>query len=132
MAVDIGFAAESEAIGVGVHVGNIPSNPVVVKASTLERPLATWVIVTEDHRRVRSAMTEALVLVSQTEAVRTLTLNRPATLDSFASELHVELMTALNAAAEVIGTRCVVLTGAGRAFLAGQDLSDPMASPRYD
>jgi 2-(1,2-epoxy-1,2-dihydrophenyl)acetyl-CoA isomerase len=74
-------------------------------------------------------MTEALVLVSQTGAVRTLTLNRPASLNSFTSELHVELMNALNAAAVDAGVRCVVLTGAGRAFSGGQDLSDPMASP---
>ena len=74
-------------------------------------------------------MTEALVLVDQTAAVRMLTLNRPASLNSFNAELHVELMAALNAAADDNETRCVILTGAGRAFSGGQDLADPLAAP---
>lgn len=70
-------------------------------------------------------MTEATVLVAQSGPVRTLTLNRPAALNSFTAAMHGELMAALDAAAADTATRCLVLTGAGRGFCAGQDLSDP-------
>lgn len=74
-------------------------------------------------------MSEPLVLVSNDGAVRTLVLNRPAALNSFTTELHQQLLAALNAAAEDVSVRCVVLTGAGRGFCAGQDLSDPSVAP---
>ena len=74
-------------------------------------------------------MNEALVLVTQSGAVRTLALNRPQALNSFNGELHAALMAALEAAAEDASVRCVVLTGAGRAFCAGQDLADPLVAP---
>jgi 2-(1,2-epoxy-1,2-dihydrophenyl)acetyl-CoA isomerase len=61
--------------------------------------------------------------------LRTLTLNRPASLNSFTSAMHAELLAALDAAAGDSEVRCVVLTGAGRAFCAGQDLADPMVAP---
>ncbi len=72
---------------------------------------------------------EALVLVTQTDAVRTLTLNRPQSLNSFTTAMHAELRAALEAAAADAGVRCVVVTGSGRAFCAGQDLSDPAVAP---
>ena len=61
-------------------------------------------------------MSEPLVLVAQTGAVRTLTLNRPAALNSFTGEMHRQLLAALEAAAADEGVRAVVLTGAGRGF----------------
>lgn len=61
--------------------------------------------------------------------VCTITLNRPAQLNSFTGEMHQALMAALEAAAADAQVRCVVITGAGRAFCAGQDLSDPAAAP---
>jgi 2-(1,2-epoxy-1,2-dihydrophenyl)acetyl-CoA isomerase len=70
-------------------------------------------------------MSEALVLVAQEGAVRTLTLNRPQSLNSFTGPMHVELAAAFEAAATDQSVRCVVLTGAGRGFCAGQDLADP-------
>ena len=72
---------------------------------------------------------DPLVLVSQAAAVRTLTLNRPQALNSFTTEMHAQLLGALDAAAADGGVRCVVVTGAGRAFCAGQDLSDPAVAP---
>jgi 2-(1,2-epoxy-1,2-dihydrophenyl)acetyl-CoA isomerase len=57
--------------------------------------------------------------------VRTLTLNRPASLNSFTAAMHGELLPALEAAAQDDAIRAVVITGAGRGFCAGQDLSDP-------
>ncbi|KQX86423.1 enoyl-CoA hydratase-related protein [Variovorax sp. Root473] len=74
-------------------------------------------------------MTEPLVLISNAGAVRTLCLNRPAALNSFTTGLHAELLAALEAAAADSSVRCVVLTGAGRAFCAGQDLADPSVAP---
>jgi 2-(1,2-epoxy-1,2-dihydrophenyl)acetyl-CoA isomerase len=73
----------------------------------------------------KPTMSEALVLVRTEGAVRVLTLNRPATLNSFTSAMHAELLPALDAAAADSSVRAVVVTGAGRAFCAGQDLSDP-------
>jgi 2-(1,2-epoxy-1,2-dihydrophenyl)acetyl-CoA isomerase len=67
----------------------------------------------------------APVLVSRNGAVLTLTLNRPHALNSFDGSMHQALMAGLRAAADDAGVRCVVLTGAGRAFCAGQDLADP-------
>lgn len=75
-------------------------------------------------------MSEASVLVSRVGAVCTLTLNRPAALNSFNTAMHGVLLQALDAAAVDSSVRCVVITGAGRAFCAGQDLGDPaMAAP---
>ncbi len=75
-------------------------------------------------------MSETLVLLSQSAAVLTLTLNRPLALNSFTGEMHLSLMGALNQAAANTEVRCVVITGAGRGFCAGQDLTDPaVASP---
>ena len=70
-------------------------------------------------------MSDPLVLVADDGPVRTLTLNRPAALNSFTAAMHGELRAALDAAADEAGVRCVVLTGAGRGFCAGQDLNDP-------
>ncbi len=74
-------------------------------------------------------MTEPLVLTTNAGAVRTLNLNRPAALNSFTTQLHEALMAELEAAANDASVRCVVLTGAGRAFCAGQDLADPSVAP---
>ena len=68
---------------------------------------------------------DALVLVAQRGAVRTLTLNRPAALNSFTQDMHAELRAALDAAAADPAVRALLVTGAGRGFCAGQDLNDP-------
>ncbi len=74
-------------------------------------------------------MTEALVLRSQLGGVRTLTLNRPKALNSFTAAMHAALAAELAAAEADREVRCLVLTGAGRAFCAGQDLADPAVAP---
>jgi 2-(1,2-epoxy-1,2-dihydrophenyl)acetyl-CoA isomerase len=68
---------------------------------------------------------ESLVLTANNGSVRTLTLNRPASLNSFTSAMHRQLRPALEAAADDESVRCLVITGAGRGFCAGQDLNDP-------
>lgn len=72
---------------------------------------------------------DRLVIVSDDAAVRTLALNRPQSLNSFTTAMHAELLAALDAAAADAAVRCVVVTGTGRAFCAGQDLSDPAVAP---
>jgi len=72
---------------------------------------------------------DALVQVQQRGAVRVLTLNRPTALNSFTQAMHAELRAALDAAAADTAVRAVLVTGAGRGFCAGQDLSDRAVSP---
>ena len=68
---------------------------------------------------------DATLLIATHGAVRVLTLNRPAALNSFTAEMHGRLMAALEDAAADASVRALVLTGAGRGFCAGQDLTDP-------
>jgi 2-(1,2-epoxy-1,2-dihydrophenyl)acetyl-CoA isomerase len=70
-------------------------------------------------------LSDSPVLVGSRGALRTITLNRPATLNSFTAAMHAELLPALDAAAADAAVRAVVVTGAGRGFCAGQDLNDP-------
>ena len=63
--------------------------------------------------------------VSHVEGVCTLTLNRPAALNSFTAQMHGLLLPALESAATDAAVKVVVITGAGRGFCAGQDLNDP-------
>lgn len=55
--------------------------------------------------------------------VATITLNRPAQFNALNLDMARELMLATIAADEDPGVRCIVLTGAGKAFFAGGDLS---------
>lgn len=64
------------------------------------------------------------VLTERHDAVLVLTLNRPDKLNSFNVEMHEALADAVGLAEHDKGVRAVILTGAGRAFSAGQDLSD--------
>lgn len=56
------------------------------------------------------------------ENVLTLTLNRPDALNAFDDELSMALQQALKYAEKTAGVGCIVLTGSGRGFCAGQDL----------
>src|SRR5690242_159080 len=64
------------------------------------------------------------VLFDVADGVATLTLNRPEVLNSFNRPMAHELKTALERVADDDTLRAVVLTGAGRAFCAGQDLAE--------
>ena len=64
------------------------------------------------------------ILASTTDGVLTLTLNRPDALNSFTVEMKEGLLAALKDAARNKEVRVVILTGAGRAFSAGQDLKE--------
>ena len=56
--------------------------------------------------------------------VRVVTFNRPEALNAFNEDLYHAAAEALEAAAASDDIACVVLTGAGRAFSAGQDLGE--------
>lgn len=58
------------------------------------------------------------------ESVLTVTLNRPDKLNAFIAPMSDELQEALHRAADEEEIRCVLLTGSGRAFCAGQDLPE--------
>lgn len=64
------------------------------------------------------------LLVDDRDAVRIITLNRPEVFNAFNETLKAELADALKAADRDTAVRCLVITGAGRAFCAGQDLKD--------
>lgn len=73
-----------------------------------------------EHREER----DQSVLVAERDArILMLTLNRPERLNALTPELHARLHEAVAAAAADPGIGVVVLTGAGRAFCSGGDLS---------
>lgn len=63
------------------------------------------------------------VEVSRDGAVQTITLNRPEKMNAFTRGMHGEIRAALKEARDA-EVRAVVITGAGRAFCAGQDLTE--------
>lgn len=69
-------------------------------------------------------MENALVLSHIAAGVLTITLNRPDRLNSFNDEMHHQLSEALTLAERDDTVRCVLITGSGRGFCAGQDLND--------
>ena len=68
------------------------------------------------------------IRVEEVEGVRTITLHRPDVLNAFNVPLLEALGAALQDAARDDVVRCLVLTGAGRAFCSGQDLGELTAS----
>ena len=71
-------------------------------------------------------MEEAPVLVERRAGYRVITLNRPRQLNAFNEAMHQALKRALAEAEEDSDCRALLLTGAGRAFCAGQDLRERM------
>ena len=72
------------------------------------------------------------ILFTAGDRIARLTLNRPERLNSFNVAMHEEVRDALAlvaAGAEDRSIRVLVLTGAGRGFCAGQDLSDRSVAP---
>lgn len=58
------------------------------------------------------------------KGVATLTLNRPERLNSFTLEMHAECKQALKEIKTNKSVRCLLITGNGRGFCAGQDLGE--------
>jgi 2-(1,2-epoxy-1,2-dihydrophenyl)acetyl-CoA isomerase len=70
----------------------------------------------------------AEVEVSRKDAVMTVTLNRPDVLNAFNGAMHERLRAALRSARDP-AVRAVVITGAGRGFCVGQDLTEFREAP---
>jgi len=64
------------------------------------------------------------ILTDKEEGVLHITLNRPEKYNSFIREMALELQEVLLEAHHKASVRCVLLTGAGKAFCAGQDLAE--------
>src|SRR3954462_6913262 len=69
------------------------------------------------------------ILVSLDAGVLSITLNRPDKLNAFNPEMHGLLRKALERALDEPEIRAVLLTGAGRGFCTGQDLSERSVKP---
>ncbi|HEX6143042.1 MAG TPA: 2-(1,2-epoxy-1,2-dihydrophenyl)acetyl-CoA isomerase PaaG [Geminicoccaceae bacterium] len=69
-------------------------------------------------------MAQTPVLVEPVGSVLTVTLNRPDKLNAFNEPMHEGLRAALAEAEADDAIRAVLITGAGRAFCAGQDLGE--------
>lgn len=63
------------------------------------------------------------VLLNVKGGVATITLNRVERYNSFVEAMHDDMRAVLKRVEDLDGLRCVVLTGAGKAFCTGQDLS---------
>jgi 2-(1,2-epoxy-1,2-dihydrophenyl)acetyl-CoA isomerase len=69
------------------------------------------------------------ILYTSGDGIARITLNRPDRLNSFTTPMHGELRDALAKVAADKSARVLLLTGAGRGFCAGQDLSDRAVAP---
>ncbi|HQR11704.1 MAG TPA: 2-(1,2-epoxy-1,2-dihydrophenyl)acetyl-CoA isomerase PaaG [Casimicrobiaceae bacterium] len=74
-------------------------------------------------------MADPTVLYACADGIARVTLNRPDRLNSFTAVMHQELRDALAMARADTSARVLLLTGAGRGFCAGQDLSDRAVAP---
>lgn len=74
-------------------------------------------------------MSYATVELEVARGVARLTLNRPDSLNSFNLQMHADVRDALDRVAGDATVRCLLLTGNGRGFCAGQDLSDRSVQP---
>jgi 2-(1,2-epoxy-1,2-dihydrophenyl)acetyl-CoA isomerase len=62
------------------------------------------------------------IVYERASGLATITLNRPQSLNAFVPEMNQEVLAALKEAERDNEIRCIMITGAGRAFCAGQDL----------
>ena len=73
-----------------------------------------------------------LVIATSSHGVRTITLNRPEKLNAVNPRLADELPRAIDESASDDAVRVLVITGAGRGFCSGLDLSEPPRLPEGD
>jgi len=74
----------------------------------------------------------AAIRTETSDAVLTITLDRPDALNAFDRAMKDELLAALKAAERDRAVRVLIITGAGRAFNAGQDLKERQAPGAVD
>ena len=71
-------------------------------------------------------MDSASIRCDTQAGVATVTLTRPERLNAITAAMHAELRLALDAVEADPSVRCLVLTGSGRAFSSGQDLTEDL------
>ena len=72
------------------------------------------------------------LLYDVTDGVATITMNRPEKLNAFNTQMMVDMIAAFDATDADDSVRAVIVTGAGRAFCAGADLSAGAETFNYD
>ncbi|EMB9820832.1 2-(1,2-epoxy-1,2-dihydrophenyl)acetyl-CoA isomerase [Acinetobacter baumannii] len=72
------------------------------------------------------------IIAEEKNGVGYLTFNRPKALNSFNVDMHREVAEVLNLWTKNPDVRCVVISGEGRGFCAGQDLGDRVADPNAE
>ncbi|MCB9858309.1 MAG: enoyl-CoA hydratase/isomerase family protein [Phycisphaerales bacterium] len=75
-------------------------------------------------------MSYETIQVNDADGVRTITLNRPDAMNSVNSAMTKELAKELKGIARDASVRCLVITGAGKAFCVGQDLKEAIGGDR--
>lgn len=70
-----------------------------------------------------------IINYEQQDAIAVITLNRPDSMNAFTNALRADLLSALQRADEDDAVRVVILTGVGRCFSAGADLTDNVDRP---
>ncbi|HEV2119725.1 MAG TPA: enoyl-CoA hydratase-related protein [Candidatus Bathyarchaeia archaeon] len=68
-------------------------------------------------------MTPETLIVKEHDHIRKITFNRPSALNAINDKMGEELLTTLKEAEKNETVRCLLITGAGRAFSAGEDVS---------
>ena len=76
-------------------------------------------------------MPDTITLETGADGIAVLTLNRPAVLNAFNRDMLAEMIAAFDATDADDAVRAVIVTGAGRAFCAGADLSGGGATFDY-
>ena len=74
-------------------------------------------------------MSETPILTETRDGYRVITFNRPDRLNAFNEAMHAALRAAIDEAEADKSCRALMITGAGRGFCTGQDLSDRLAKP---
>ncbi|MBN6539265.1 2-(1,2-epoxy-1,2-dihydrophenyl)acetyl-CoA isomerase PaaG [Acinetobacter pittii] len=72
------------------------------------------------------------IIAEEKNGVGYLTFNRPKALNSFNVDMHREVAEVLNQWTKNPDVRCVVISGEGRGFCAGQDLGDRVVDPNAE
>ncbi|WP_454667027.1 2-(1,2-epoxy-1,2-dihydrophenyl)acetyl-CoA isomerase PaaG [Acinetobacter calcoaceticus] len=72
------------------------------------------------------------IIAEEKNGVGYLTFNRPKALNSFNVDMHREVAEVLNLWSKNSDVRCVVISGEGRGFCAGQDLGDRVVDPNAE
>ncbi len=72
------------------------------------------------------------IIAEEKNGVGYLTFNRPKALNSFNVDMHREVAEVLNLWTKNTDVRCVVISGEGRGFCAGQDLGDRVVDPNAE